>query len=178
MTKLNHDSHLRKALLNDKEVIWKIIEKAIIRRKEDGSKQWQDGYPNLDSIENDIKNDYGYVLESENKILGYAAIMFEIEPAYEIIEGEWLSDQKYVVIHRVAISEECIGLGLATKIFKKIERIAVFNNIFSIKVDTNFDNIPLLRILDKLKYTYCGEVYFRGSARKAFQKLLKLEDSY
>jgi hypothetical protein len=30
----------------------------------------------------------------------------------------------------------------------------------------------MLRVLEKLGYVYCGEVYFRGSARKAFEKKL------
>ena len=173
MIKFDQKIVLRKATLEDQEVIWKILQQGIKRRKEEGSNQWQDGYPNTASIENDIEKNYGYVLESENKILGYAAVIFELEPAYEIIEGVWLSDEEYLVIHRVAVSEEYIGLGIATKIFQEIEKVAISNNTFSIKVDTNFDNIPLLKILDKLNYTYCGEVYFRGSARKAFQKLLK-----
>ena len=53
-----------------------------------------------------------------------------------------------------------------------IRDLAKGNNIFSIKVDTNFDNIPMLKILEKLGYTYCGEVTFRGSFRKAFEKTL------
>ena len=44
--------------------------------------------------------------------------------------------------------------------------------IFSIRVDTNYDNIPMLKLLAALEYQYCGEVYFRGSARKAFEKVL------
>lgn len=173
MIKLNQQFHFRKASLADQDIIWDILQQAIKRRKEEGSNQWQDGYPNMDSIKNDIEQDFGFVLESENQILGYAAVILEIEPAYEIIEGKWLSNQEYVVIHRVAVSEEYIGLGIATKIFQEVEKVAFSKNIFSIKVDTNFDNIPLLKILNKLNYTYCGEVYFRGSARKAFQKLLK-----
>lgn len=173
MIKVNQQFLLRKASVADQEIIWKILQQAIQRRKEEGSNQWQDGYPNPTSIENDIEKDYGYVMESENEILGYAAVIFELEPAYENIEGDWLSDEDYVVIHRVAVSEEYIGLGIATKIFQEIEKIAISNNTFSIKVDTNFDNIPLLKILNKLNYTYCGEVYFRGSARQAFQKMLK-----
>ena len=46
----------RRAKIEDKEIIWKIIQLAILRRKADGSKQWQDGYPNEQSIENDIIN--------------------------------------------------------------------------------------------------------------------------
>ena len=51
--------------------------------------------------------------------------------------------------------------------------VTLESNVYSIKVDTNFDNVPMLRILDKLGYVYCGEVFFRGSARKAFEKVLR-----
>ncbi|MGA9211421.1 N-acetyltransferase family protein [Kaistella sp.] len=172
MPKLKEQFYFRKALLADIETIWKILQQAIERRKEDGSKQWQDGYPNPETIENDINNNFGFVLESKNEIIAYAALIFDLEPAYEIIEGKWLSDKEYLVVHRVAVSTESARKGVATQIFKEIEKIAISKNIFSIKVDTNFDNIPMLKILNKLGYQYCGEVYFRGAARKAFEKLL------
>ncbi|MNK88162.1 Acetyltransferase (GNAT) family protein [compost metagenome] len=163
---------LRKAVLSEIPAIWEILQDAIEQRRLDGSTQWQDGYPNELSIKNDIENGYGYVLTENESILCYAAIMFDKESAYENIEGKWLTDGDYTVVHRVAVSKLAKGKGIATKLFEKIERLSVENNIYSIKVDTNFDNVPMLKILDKLKYTYCGEVYFRGSARKAFEKRL------
>ena len=172
MSKVEEKFSFRQATFDDQENIWEILQQAIERRKIDLSNQWQDGYPNPASIKNDIENNFGFVLEAENEIIGYAAIIDELEPAYEIIEGQWLSNQKYMVVHRVAVSNKYIGKGIATIIFHEIEKIVISRKIHSIKVDTNFDNIPMLKILDKLGYTYCGEVYFRGSARKAFQKLL------
>lgn len=163
---------LRKAHQNDRETIWQILLDAISRRRNEGSRQWQDGYPNIDTVETDLKDGVGYVLECDGEIAGYAAIIFDIEPAYENLEGKWLNEDSYVVVHRVAVSEKFIGKGLATKLFEMIETVAKSENVFSIKVDTNFDNFAMLKILDKLNYTYCGEVYFRGSARKAFQKIL------
>ncbi|QOW09432.1 GNAT family N-acetyltransferase [Kaistella flava (ex Peng et al. 2021)] len=172
MSKKEEQFHFRRAELDDQETIWEILQQAIKRRKEDGSTQWQDGYPNPETIENDIKKNYGFVLTSDQHIVGYAAVIFDVEPAYEVIEGKWLSDGKYIVVHRVAVSTEAAGMGIATHIFKEIEKVATSENVFSIKVDTNFDNIPMLKILDKLGYKYCGEVHFRESARKAFEKLL------
>ena len=172
MDELDQECILRKAEISDKEVIWEMLQQAIQRRKNDGSNQWQDGYPNSETAVIDIKNGVGFVLEINGEVAGYAAIIFDIEPAYEIIEGTWLSDGKYVVIHRVAISEKFLGQGIATKLFIKIENYVRAQNIFSIKVDTNFDNIQMLKILQRLHYTYCGEVYFRGSPRKAFEKIL------
>ncbi len=163
---------LRKAVISEIPAIWEILQDAIEQRRLDGSTQWQDGYPNELTIKNDIENGYGYVLTENESILCYTAIIFGKDPAYENIEGKWLSDGDYTVVHRVAVSKLAKGKGIATKLFEKIEGLSIENNIYSIKVDTNFDNVPMLKILDKLKYTYCGEVYLRGSARKAFEKLL------
>ncbi|RYJ40763.1 N-acetyltransferase GCN5 [Flavobacterium anhuiense] len=163
---------LRKANLSEIPQIWEILQDAIEQRRLDGSTQWQDGYPNELSIKSDIENDYGYVFTEDESILAYAAIIFDKEPAYENIEGKWLTDGDYTVVHRVAVSKLAKGKGIATKLFENIEGLSVENKIYSIKVDTNFDNTPMLKILDRLKYTYCGEVYFRGSARKAFEKRL------
>ncbi|WP_294960921.1 GNAT family N-acetyltransferase [uncultured Flavobacterium sp.] len=163
---------LRKANLSEIPQIWGILQDAIEQRRLDGSSQWQDGYPNKLSIKSDIDNGYGYVFTEDESILAYAAIIFDKEPAYENIEGKWLTDGDYTVVHRVAVSKLAKGKGVATKLFESIESLAIKNKIYSIKVDTNFDNVPMLKILDRLKYTYCGEVYFRGSARKAFEKRL------
>lgn len=165
--------NLRKATLSEIPAIWDILQQAITRRKADGSEQWQDGYPNEQSIRNDLANGSAYVLVDNDKIIAYAAIIFDIEPAYNDIQGRWLTNGEYVVVHRVATSNEVIGKGVATHLFKLIEDLAIESKVYSIKVDTNFDNVPMLKILDKLDYTYCGEVFFRGSARKAFEKVLR-----
>ena len=163
--------NFRKAIVSDMSQIWTIIQQAIVRRKNDGSQQWQDGYPNEDVIKQDIAKGIGYVLTDDNTIIGYAAILFNDEPAYELIKGTWLTNEEFIVVHRVAITDNYIGKGLAQKIFLFTEDLAIENKIFSIKVDTNFDNIPMLKILEKLGYSYCGEVSFRGNARKAFEKI-------
>lgn len=169
--------NLRKATLLEVPAIWEILQQAIARRKQDGSDQWQDGYPNEQSIHNDLANGSAYVLTDQDQIIAYAAIIFDIEPAYTDIQGTWLTNDRYVVIHRVATSDEVIGKGIATHLFRLIEDIALDSKVYSIKVDTNFDNIPMLKILAKLDYVYCGEVFFRGAARKAFEKVLLKKDS-
>ena len=164
--------HFRKATVSEISQIWNIIQQAIERRKNDGSQQWQDGYPNETVIQQDIAKGIGYILTDDNTIVGYAAILFNDEPAYEHLKGTWLTNDDFAVVHRVAISDDYLGKGLAQKIFLFTEDLALENNIFSIKVDTNFDNIPMLKIFEKLGYTYCGEVTFRGGVRKAFEKKL------
>jgi GNAT superfamily N-acetyltransferase len=154
------------------EAIWKILQQAIQRRKADGSDQWQNGYPNPEVIQNDIEKGIGFVLTDGGKVIAYSAVIINDEPAYAAITGKWLTNDDFIVVHRVAISEDYLGKGLAQKMFKFIEDYALSKDIYSIKVDTNFDNAAMLRIVEKLGYTYCGEVYFSGSPRKAFEKIL------
>jgi GNAT superfamily N-acetyltransferase len=162
----------RLATSADADAIWEILQDAIARRKADGSRQWQDGYPNPDVVKTDIQNNYGYLLTDGESIAGYCALMINNEPAYAEIDGKWLTDTDFVVYHRVAISEKHLGKGVAKKMLGYIEDFARSNNIKSIKVDTNFDNAGMLSLLEKFGYVYCGEVFFRGAARKAFEKIL------
>src|SRR5690242_12909514 len=97
----------RKATSLEIPQIWVIIQGAIARRKADGSKQWQEGYPNERTIQDDIEKQVGYVLINEDeKIIGYAAVLANDEPAYEKIKGKWLTNDDFLVVHRMAIAEE------------------------------------------------------------------------
>jgi GNAT superfamily N-acetyltransferase len=163
----------RKAQPSERSQIWEILQHAILRRKADGSDQWQDGYPNPDVIQQDIDKGAGFVLAKGEEVVGYSALIINDEPAYQDIEGKWLTQGDFVVVHRVAVSQEHVGKGFAKKILTAIEDFAVSKDIYSIKADTNFDNIAMMKTFEKLGYVYCGEVYFRGSPRKAYEKVLE-----
>lgn len=164
----------RQAQPEDAAQIWEILAQGIQRRKEDGSQQWQDGYPNLSVVKADIEKGSGYVLTYTDIVVGYCAILINDEPEYAKINGKWLTDGDFVVYHRVAIAENCLGRGLAQKMLLHIEDFAKQHSIYSVKADTNFDNPGMLNIFQKLGYTYCGEVTFRGTPRKAFEKIITL----
>ncbi|MGO1243873.1 MAG: GNAT family N-acetyltransferase [Sphingobacterium sp.] len=162
----------RQAVNADLLPIWAILQQAIVRRSEEGSDQWQDGYPNCDIVRNDIARGSGYVLTDRQDIIGYVSILVNDEPQYEKIEGEWLSDGDFVVLHRVALASDHLGKGLSKRILGFVEEYATKNGIDSIKADTNFDNIAMRKTFEKLGYVYCGQVYFRGSPRRAYEKVL------
>lgn len=163
----------QKAIKIQIPAIWKILQQAIERRKKDGSNQWQDGYPNVQVIESDIEKGVGFVLFENNEIIAYTAILINDEPEYSRIQGKWLTNGDFVVFHRVAIADAYAGKGISHKLMDYIKEYALKNNIYSIKADTNFDNPAMMRIFEKAGYTYCGEVFFRGSPRKAYEKVLR-----
>jgi len=169
---MNSEIKLRKAESQDRDLIWEIIQQAIERRRQDGSTQWQQGYPNLGTVETDIEKGFGYVMTVDGEIAVYTALILNDEPAYSTIEGAWLSNGEFVVVHRVAVDEKFAGRGMVKKLFDHIEDFTKEQGIQSIKVDTNFDNLAMLRILESKGYSYCGEVFLAGGMRKAFEKII------
>ena len=170
----NNETTFRQATASDIPVIWSMLKAAIARRKADGSEQWQDGYPNPAVLQKDVDNGVGYVLTINDEIAGYTAILINDEPAYEGIEGAWLTNEDFVVFHRVVIAEKFLGQGLAKKLLVHIEDYAKNKGIRSLKADTNYDNAAMLGTFEKMGYQYCGQVWFRGKPRRAYEKVLEL----
>ncbi len=102
----------RKAKNSEATQIWNILQSAIKRRKVEGSNQWQDGYPNMEVVIKDIDSGEGFVLTENDNIIGYTAVLINNEPEYLNIEGKWLTNEDFVVFHRVAISEKYLRKGI------------------------------------------------------------------
>ncbi len=159
---------------NDFDEIWKIIDDARNRMLREGKQQWDNNYPLPLHIHNDIANETAYVLKNASGKIGcFGAVIFDGEPAYETIEGKWLSEKEYVVVHRLAVSQEAQGQGIASSFLQQVERLAEEKGIESFKVDTNFDNFAMMAVLDKLGFSYCGEISYDKGKRRAYEKILK-----
>ncbi len=163
---------IRKACLNDVEKIVDIINGAVENFKKSGIDQWQKGYPNQNSIENDIKNDMAFVYD-DGEVKGYFALTFSDEPTYEkIFDGEWKTDKDYGVLHRVAVKLDCKNQGIAQKIldFAKVKAVEKGCNL---RIDTHEENVPMLNFVKKNDFLYCGIIYVAdGTQRFAFELLL------
>ena len=169
---MNENIQLRKAKKSDVERIWQIILQAKEQMRLRNSLQWQDGYPARESITGDIDKGYGYVLSRKDEVIAYAAVVFDGEPAYGIIQGAWLSNYPYVVVHRLAVADEMKRQGIATLFMQKIETLSREKGIRSFRVDTNYDNLYMLRLFANLGFTYCGEVFYDQNQRRAYEKIL------
>lgn len=137
--------------------------------------QWQNGYPNEETIRADIEMGNSYVLCKDGKVVGTAALVFGGEPNYKkIYEGNWISSEEYGALHRIAIRNEFKGKGLAELIIKEMEKICLERGIFSLRVDTHQDNLSMQKMLNKNGFQYCGIIFVAdGSPRLAFEKVLK-----
>lgn len=164
----------RKTRIDDIQDVIEIINGAKNYFKEEDIDQWQKGYPNEKTIIKDIEEQRGYVLEKEEKVIATVALTFGGDPVYDTIyHGEWLSEEEYAVIRRVAVSGEYKRKGVSTKLISNIEKICIENNITNIKIVTHKKNIPMQNMLKKNNFKYCGIIYLEdGSERLAFEKII------
>lgn len=165
----------RKSKKEDVHRIMDIIKEAKKYLREKDIDQWQDGYPSDDTILNDINKSESYVVVENDVVIGTVAISFREEKTYEeIFEGSWLSNEDYVVIHRIAVARELKGRGIASNIIKEVEKIALKNNVYSIKIDTQEENKVMQNLLEKNNFKYCGVIYLMDKSRRiAFEKMIK-----
>lgn len=164
----------RKSNKTDINNIMNIIREAQAYFKVQGINQWQNDYPNVETINNDIENNHSYVLLKDHNIVATAAVSFNGEKTYDsICEGQWISNNEYAVIHRIAVDNNYKGLGLSSQIIKNVEEVCLEKGVHSIKVDTHEENLSMQKLLKKNEFQYCGIIYLEdGSKRIAFEKVL------
>ncbi len=160
---------IEKATPLDMTAVMQIYEDARAYMRASGNlEQWQDGYPSEEIIRADMEKGNFYVCREEEDILAVFYFAKENDPTYAVIyDGKWASDAPYAVIHRIAVSANSHGKGVAALIFS-----SCFEQCSNLRIDTHRDNIPMQKALLKNGFVRCGIIHLaNGDERIAFQKV-------
>lgn len=154
---------IRKATERDLPRILDIYAIARQRMKETGNpNQWKDTYPSRELLLSDIAKEWLYVMEEE-EIEGVFVFFVGVEPTYRIIDGAWLNDHPYGVMHRVA-SGGRIG-GMVGRMVEYCRTVTP-----ELRIDTHHDNRIMQHQVEKLGFVRCGMIYLEnGDPRIAYQ---------
>ncbi|WP_295112447.1 hypothetical protein [uncultured Methanobrevibacter sp.] len=157
--------HIQKAVTDDLDKIMEIYEIAQnFMIKSGNPTQWGHHYPTKELIENDIENEICYLIYENESPHGVFALFRGDEPTYRYIEnGEWLNDDAYVTVHRIASDGKCRGIfDCAIKYCKSISK--------NIRIDTHKNNLVMQKLIERNDFKKCGTVYVNDkSARIAYQ---------
>ena len=160
---------IRQATINDIDSILDIYEQARSFMPQQGNhKQWTNGYPDRTLVERDIQNENCYICAEDGQIIGVFCYFKGPDPTYlRIYEGQWLNDNPYGVIHRIAVVNHRKGVANACYEF-------ALSKCKTLRIDTHEDNIPMQRSLAKNGFQKCGIIYLSsGDPRIAFQKTIE-----
>jgi hypothetical protein len=147
-----------------------------IMRADGNHDQWSaPGFPDDSLLLRDIARGGGFVIESSvmpgltghlaaPRIVAYFALLPSPEPTYDVIDGAWLTDEPYGVIHRMASYPEVHGI-FSTIIDYAASRFA------HLRIDTHRDNRIMQHLIERHDFTYCGIIWLEdGTKRLAYER--------
>ena len=157
---------IKKANLNQLSQIMSIYDRARRFMAQSGNPdQWGTTHPTETMVRQDIAQGKCHVVMDAEKILAVFYFAVESDPTYSYIEGAWLNDAPYGVIHRIAVGEN--GKGVAAACFD-----FALGHCENLRIDTHEKNIPMQRCLAKNGFHRCGIIYLEnGDPRIAYQKV-------
>lgn len=159
----------RQATADDVEEMTRIAAAGKELLRERGIDQWQKGnYPAREDFERDVELGTGYVLLVNGRVAGICAVSFNGDPAYDHIEGSWLTSGtaghavRYAVAHQGALAPEYQGIHLTREWFQAIANLAREHGCVSVRIDTHEENIAMRRSFEGAGFRYCGVVHLHG----------------
>ncbi len=154
---------------------WAVLAKAKEAMRLAGRSQWQGSYPAISDVEADIAKGVARVLLHGGQVVGYCALVTSgDDPAYAHIKGgQWLTPEgtRYAVVHRIAIAPDMAGRHLATQWMRLLMDEARQVGCRSMRIDTNHDNVQMLRLLPQCGFSQCGTVMQSDGERIAFERV-------
>ncbi|AZV58581.1 GNAT family N-acetyltransferase [Clostridium sp. AWRP] len=154
---------IRKAIMNDIKDIMEIIRQTITEMHTYNNTQWDENYPQKKDFIDDIENENLFVVEKDEKLVGFLCIN-KIEPA-EYKGLNWSLNEDFLVLHRMSVNPNCRRCGIATELMKFAEDLALKNNIRYLKTDTYSVNAKMRALFKKCNYNFVGEIHFNGKEK-------------
>ena len=181
---------IRKASVQDLGQIMQVYDKARKFMRENGNaEQWGEDYPSAELIEHDIDKMYlcmseGYscIVDSDGDIIAASnndkgmikeknifdyldRMKLSEDEDYKEINGKWLNEEPYGVVHR----------GASTGIVRGAASFCLdwaYAQTLNLRMDTYSDNIPMQKLLEKCGFQYCGSFERLGMDKwMAYQKI-------
>lgn len=159
---------IRTATDQDIDEIERIYATAKQTMRESGNAfQWVDGYPQRSLIEGDIAAGELFLIEDCGRPCAVFMLSMEADPTYRDIDGSWLNDEPYGVIHRVGSDGTAKGILEAALGF-------AFTRTENVRIDTHRNNSIMRHLLQKAGFAECGTIFCHdGSPRIAYHRCLQ-----
>lgn len=144
---------IRKAEKSDIDRCFEIYAGAREYMKNSGNPdQWGTEYPYEHLILEDVEIGRLYVADCDGSVEGVFLMEAGPDETYLEIDGKWLNDEPYYVIHRIASSGNVKGIVKTAVEF-------ALQNTENVRIDTHDKNITMQKTLEKIGFKHCGTIY-------------------
>ena len=159
--------NIRRANTEDIDAILSITGACAADMISKGILQWSEKYPNIKAFENDLENNWLYVVVENNKTIGSITITPKMDEVYRSVK--WLTvTSNNLYIHRLAIDPIMQSKGYAQQLMSFAENYGRKNNYESIRLDTFSKNTRNQRFYEQRGYVRLENVYFLNQSQDPF----------
>src|SRR6185312_2823724 len=149
---------IRQGTQEDVDSIMNLIRSCIVHMESSNIFQWDEIYPDKDTIIKDIKKQELYVLEELGSICAFIVLNEFQSPEYNSIN--WKFSGKVLVVHRLSVDPLMQGKGLAKKLMLFAHEFARKHGYESIRLDAFTKNPSAVALYTTLGYSKVGTVVF------------------
>lgn len=127
--------------------------------RENGIDQWDENYPDLDSLKHDIETETLFAYRDGVKVLGIVVLNEKQDPEYAEINWSTSDSDRNLVVHRLAVHPLHQGRGIARKLMDFAEDWAREHEYDAIRLDTFSQNPRNQKFYKNRRYTELGSVF-------------------
>ncbi|MFT8315598.1 MAG: GNAT family N-acetyltransferase [Clostridium sp.] len=162
---------IRKAELEDLNIIMDIFRNAINVMNDNNIPQWDEIYPTNVILEQDILKKQMYVGIKDNTIVSIVVVNNEFDVQYK--HGNWKYDnERFAVVHRLCVNPIYQNQKIGKNTMIMIEDLLQKKGIQSIRLDAFSLNPYALKMYQKLEYQKAGEANWRKGLFYLLEKKL------
>ncbi len=132
-----------------------------LHMRENGIDQWDEHYPDRESIRQDLETKTLFAMRSDTEILGIVVLNEKQDEEYAQIKWSTAEKDRNLVVHRLAVHPNHQGKGLARKLMDFAEDYARSNDYSAIRLDTFSQNPRNQRFYLNRGYTDLGPVFLK-----------------
>jgi GNAT superfamily N-acetyltransferase len=143
----------------------------------DGIDQWDDVYPDLQAVEQNVADGTLYVALEDDRCLGSVCLSEEQDEAYKTVR--WSGSEPVLVVHRLCVSPSEQRRGVASLLMDFAEAKAAEFGYASIRLDAYTGNPQAVALYARRGYSVAGEVRFprRAHPFKCMEKTLHTHEA-
>lgn len=162
---------IRKAELEDLNIIVDIFRNAINEMNDNNIPQWDEIYPTGEILKEDILKQEMYVGIKEDAIVSVLVVNDESDEQYK--NGNWkYADEGFVVVHRLCVNPIYQNQKIGRATMTMIENILKKEMVESIRLDAFSLNPYALKMYEALGYQKVGETHWRKGLFYLLEKKL------
>ena len=165
---------IRKANYKDLKNIMKMYNSCVRGMIKNNIDQWDESYPSVENISNDLNSETYYVAEINDEIVGGINIDQIQDKTYLDVNWKDTSDS-FLVVHRLAVKEDFWYKKIGKSLMQFAEKLVVKKNLKSIRLDTYSGNPKAMYFYKKMGYTLLEKIYLKPNKNEyyCFEKIIE-----